>query len=294
MATPRQVSATVDRLLQWKKRNDAKREVRAKLQEDERVEEEEYYLSLSKALPQNRVEAAAIRNYRAAGELRWKKQMLQAIAEQQQLEEEAECAFRPRLEARPRQSARSIETKSTCCRPSCAAAAARADLGKVPPCRYRQAATEVKEDVFERLYKPHAESAADVATAAPQHITVVKQISIETETAFVTRQEHDQIDRQHRRVQLAAMQRFPHKPKLSRHTQEICAAQRNHDMDKLTDHCRRHHERLDACTRQVRYTVPPSSSGSCNQSYVSSIPFSLLIEALDQQEQRMRFIIKCA
>ncbi|KAE9149676.1 hypothetical protein PF006_g5861 [Phytophthora fragariae] len=106
--------------------------------------------------------------------------------------------------------------------------------------------------------------------------------------------EHDQIDRQHRRVQLAAMQRFPHKPKLSRHTQEICAAQRNHDMDKLTDHCRRHHERLDACTRQVRYTVPPSSSGSCNQSYVSSIPFSLLIEALDQQEQRMRFIIKCA
>ncbi|KAE9222986.1 hypothetical protein PF005_g6491 [Phytophthora fragariae] len=267
MATPRQVSATVDRLLQWKKRNDAKREVRAKLQEDERVEEEEYYLSLSKALPQNRVEAAAIRNYRAAGELRWKKQMLQAIAEQQQLEEEAECAFRPRLEARPRQSARSIETKSTCCRPSCAAAAARADLGKVPPCRYRQAATEVKEDVFERLYKPHAESAAD---------------------------EHDQIDRQHRRVQLAAMQRFPHKPKLSRHTQEICAAQRNHDMDKLTDHCRRHHERLDACTRQVRYTVPPSSSGSCNQSYVSSIPFSLLIEALDQQEQRMRFIIKCA
>ncbi|KAE9032001.1 hypothetical protein PR002_g9401 [Phytophthora rubi] len=195
MATPRQVSATVDRLLQWKKRNDAKREVRAKLQEDERVEEEEYYLSLSKALPQNRVEAAAIRNYRAAGELRWKKQMLQAIAEQQQLEEEAECAFRPRLEARPRQSARSIETKSTCCRPSCAAAAARADLGKVPPCRYRQAATEVKEDVFERLYKPHAESAADVATAAPQHITVVKQISIETETAFVTRQEHDQIDR---------------------------------------------------------------------------------------------------
>ncbi|KAG6584848.1 uncharacterized protein IUM83_16612 [Phytophthora cinnamomi] len=95
--TPIQVSATVDRLLQWKKRNDAKREVKAKLQEDERVEEEEYYLSLPKCLPQDRVEAAAIRNYGAAGELRWKRLMLQAVAEKQQLDEqETECIFRPR------------------------------------------------------------------------------------------------------------------------------------------------------------------------------------------------------
>ncbi|ETL98137.1 hypothetical protein L917_04722 [Phytophthora nicotianae] len=67
-------------------------EVKARLQEDERMEEEEYFLSLSKALPVGQVQAAALRNYQAAGKLRWKKLMFQSIAEQQQLDEEmAEC-----------------------------------------------------------------------------------------------------------------------------------------------------------------------------------------------------------
>ncbi|ETM51279.1 hypothetical protein L914_04828 [Phytophthora nicotianae] len=63
-------------------------EVKARLQEDERMEEEEYFLSLSKALPVGQVQAAALRNYQAAGKLRWKKLMFQSIAEQQQLDEE--------------------------------------------------------------------------------------------------------------------------------------------------------------------------------------------------------------
>ncbi|KAG6602908.1 Zinc finger, RING-type [Phytophthora cinnamomi] len=123
-------------LLQWKKRNDAKREVKAKLQEDERVEEEEYYLSLPKCLPQDRVEAAAIRNYRAAGELRWKRLMLQAVAEKQQLDEqETECIFRPRT--------------------SCAASTAKVDSAELPSPRRRRSATG---DVFERLYKPRTQT----------------------------------------------------------------------------------------------------------------------------------------
>ncbi|KAL4106106.1 hypothetical protein PRIC1_004160 [Phytophthora ramorum] len=96
-------ASTIARLLQWKKHNDAKREVKARLQEDARAEEEDSFLSLAKPLPQGQVQAAAIRNFQAAGELRWKKLMLQAVREQQQLdEEEAECTFRPRLIAQPR------------------------------------------------------------------------------------------------------------------------------------------------------------------------------------------------
>lgn len=173
-------------------------EVRARLQEEERVEEEENYHSLLKALPLDRVEAAVIRNYQAAEELRWKKRMLQVIAEQQRLDEEIECTFRPRLVARPRRAVRTMEAADTkpmtCRRPSCAAAA-RADSVKLPSRRHRRAATEEKEDVFERLYvrKPHA----GAATAAAQDTsTMVKQISIETEAAFVARQERDQIERQ--------------------------------------------------------------------------------------------------
>ncbi|KAG6971035.1 hypothetical protein JG687_00002271, partial [Phytophthora cactorum] len=75
-------------LQQWKKHNDAKREVKARLQEDERMEEEEFFLSLSKALPVGQVQAAALRNYQAAGKLRWKRLMFQSLAEQQQLDEE--------------------------------------------------------------------------------------------------------------------------------------------------------------------------------------------------------------
>ncbi|GMF38922.1 unnamed protein product [Phytophthora fragariaefolia] len=166
--------------------------VKAKLQENERVEKEEYYLALSKPLPQHRVEAATIRNYQVARELRWKKLVLQAIAEQQKLDAE-ESIFRQQLVARPRRSvnsAKTVKSKPKFCRPSCAAA--RADLTKVSPRMPRRAATEETTGVFERLYKPQI----PVTAAAPQHKAVVKRISIEDEAAFVARQERDQIDRQ--------------------------------------------------------------------------------------------------
>lgn len=96
-------------------------EVKARLQEDERVEEENHFLTLSKALPLDQVQAAAIRNYQAADTLRWKKLVLQSIAEQQQLdEEEAECTYRPQLIAR--RSTRSSVITCLPCRSSCAAA----------------------------------------------------------------------------------------------------------------------------------------------------------------------------
>ncbi|KAK1946140.1 hypothetical protein P3T76_003188 [Phytophthora citrophthora] len=92
--TTKQASTTVARLLQWKKRNDANREVKAQLQEDKRMEEEEHFLSTIKTLPLGQVQAAVLRNYRAANTLRWKKLVLQTLAEQQQLdEEEAEFGY---------------------------------------------------------------------------------------------------------------------------------------------------------------------------------------------------------
>ncbi|KAG7386193.1 hypothetical protein PHYPSEUDO_000514 [Phytophthora pseudosyringae] len=295
----KQASATAERLLQWKKRNDAKREVQARLQEDARMEEEDRLLSLSRALPVGRVQAAALRNYEAADKLRWKKLMLESIAEQQQLdEEEAECTFRPRLVARPRRLATTAGRLSNPCRPSCGAASAPKNLADQPRMRSAvlrirgQPATGKNGDVFERLYKPQADTTA--ATTVHQHDRTARRISSQAEAAFIARQERDQVDRQRRRSERAAQKRYPHRPRLSRHTQEICAALREGETDELAAPRRREQKRSNA-TQQTRYTIPACTSNVYHmQSDFASAPFSSLIAALQQQEQRMRSMTKCA
>ncbi|KAL4133620.1 hypothetical protein PRIC2_003937 [Phytophthora ramorum] len=283
-------ASTIARLLQWKKHNDAKREVKARLQEDARAEEEDSFLSLAKPLPQGQVQAAAIRNFQAAGELRWKKLMLQAVREQQQLdEEEAECTFRPRLIAQPRRPVRLVApatSKLKACRPSCGASSNNSTSAPAPQ-PFRR---ETDGDVFERLFRPQADAPAVTASQCAGS-TTPKRISPRAEAAFIARQERDLVGRQRRRSGRAVQQRFPHKPKLSRHSQEICAALRESGTARLVrraDHC----EKRSA--RQVRYTVPAYPSGSLCKSNAASAPFNSLVTALQQQEKRMRCISKCA
>ncbi|KAL4158466.1 hypothetical protein PRNP1_004242 [Phytophthora ramorum] len=283
-------ASTIARLLQWKKHNDAKREVKARLQEDARAEEEDSFLSLAKPLPQGQVQAAAIRNFQAAGELRWKKLMLQAVREQQQLDEdEAECTFRPRLIAQPRRPVRLVapaSSKLKACRPSCGASSKKSTSAPAPQ-PFRR---ETDGDVFERLFRPQADAPAVTASQCAGS-TTPKRISPQAEAAFIARQERDLVGRQRRRSGRAVQQRFPHKPKLSRHSQEICAALRESGTARLVrraDHC----EKRSA--RQVRYTVPAYPSGSLCKSNAASAPFNSLVTALQQQEKRMRCISKCA
>ncbi|ETL44977.1 hypothetical protein L916_04822 [Phytophthora nicotianae] len=285
--TSKQALATVIRLQQWKKHNDAKREVKARLQEDERMEEEEYFLSLSKALPVGQVQAAALRNYQAAGKLRWKKLMFQSIAEQQQLDEEmAECTFRPRLVARPRRSVTAISRPSKARRSSCAAAAANSAVS-------RSQSKQTNGEVFDRLYKPQTN------TSTPTHVqswsgNKSKRISSQVEAAFMARQERDQVDRQRRLSELAAqLHHFPYKPRLSRHSQEICTALLENDTDQHACHHQREHKTLKPKNR-VRYSIPPCTSVCSNKHTpdFTHVPFTTLVEELKQQEQRMRGMTK--
>ncbi|KAG2942413.1 hypothetical protein PC115_g1435 [Phytophthora cactorum] len=259
--TSEQALATVTRLQQWKKHNDAKREVKARLQEDERMEEEEFFLSLSKALPVGQVQAAALRNYQAAGKLRWKRLMFQSLAEQQQLDEEMT------------ESANSTNQL------------------KVPSARRGKLADG---DVFERLYNPQANAPA--TTIVSQHGSTVKRISPQAEAAFIARQERDQVDRQRRRSELAAqLHHFPHKPKLSNHSQEICAALRENDTDQFADH-RQREQKSFTHTKHVRYTVPPCTSVvySKQRPDYAFVPFTTIVNALKEQEKRMKCLSKCA
>jgi hypothetical protein len=174
--------------------------VKARLQADERLQEQEYFQSLSKTLPLAQAQAAATRNYLAAGELRWKKLMLQAIAERQQVdEEEAECTFRPKLVSRPPRRATCAARASEQCRPRCASVTASKSQPKTssagrPPHWHRRAITTKDGDVFERLYNPQAcelSTTAEVPSCATE-----KRLSAQAEASFIARQERDQKDRQ--------------------------------------------------------------------------------------------------
>ncbi|KAL3667152.1 hypothetical protein V7S43_008091 [Phytophthora oleae] len=294
--TAKQASATVTRLIQWKKRNDAKREVKAQLQEDERIEEEKQFLSSAKTLPLSQVQAAALRNYHAANTLRWKKLVLQSLVEQQQLdEEEAECTFQPRLVARSRRSSPSAcqSEKKCTCRSSCAAAAA--NLPSQPrklPGLLQGSRRLADGDVFERLYKPQAETLVTTTVYTPG--STAKRTSSRVAAAFVARQERDQEDRQRRRLKQAVQERYSHMPKLSKHSREICAALREGEAE-VDGHYRRkkHSNSTRKLGRQPLYTIPACPAVS-KQSEFARSPFTSIIQALQQQEETMRSMSKCA
>ncbi|KAF1784642.1 FAD/NAD(P)-binding domain [Phytophthora cactorum] len=268
----------VSQMIEQRVAGHSRGEVKARLQQDERMEEEEFFLSLSKALPVGQVQAAALRNYQAAGKLRWKRLMFQSLAEQQQLDEElTECTFRPRLVAKPR---RAVCRSSKSCRSSCAAAANSTNQPKVPSARRGKLAGG---DVFERLYNPQANAPATAIVS--QHGSTAKRISSQAEAAFIARQERDQVDRQRRRSELAAqLHHFPHKPKLSKHSQEICAALRENDTDQFADH-RQREQKSFTHTKHVRYTVPPCTSVvySKQRPDHTFVPFTTIVNALKEQ-----------
>ncbi|KAG1709026.1 hypothetical protein DVH05_022656 [Phytophthora capsici] len=279
--TTKQASATVARLLQWKKRNDANREVRTQLAEDERIEEEKQFMSSMKRLPLGQVQAAALRNYQTANRLRWKKLVLQSLAEQQHLdEEEAECTFRPRLVARPRRSSPSTCQTEKKCRSSCAAVD---NTTSNRPGLQQSSRRLVDGNVFERLYKPKAN------TEATTVYTPVKRTSSRVVAEFVARQERHQEDRQ-RRLKQAAHERYrySHTPKLSKHSRDICAALREGGADQVDGHYRRRLNSAKALLKQPLYTIPACSSALSKQPEFAQTPFSLIIEALRQQEETMR------
>ncbi|RLN52012.1 hypothetical protein BBJ28_00016899 [Nothophytophthora sp. Chile5] len=287
--------------------------VKARLKEDALVEEEDQFLSLTKPLSERRVQAAATRNYEVASELRWKKLMQQAIAEQRQLNEElAQCTFRPQLAARrPARAPASSSSKPIrncrCCQREQPAmhqlAPARGGGSSGMRCGGSGPSDEASlVPRGGRLCRAARERPAEPTGERMREKTRGRSFGYGCmSVCFLT----NSTWMQRKRQELAAQQRFSHTPTLSRRTQELCAVLRERSREELQDPDRNDQRHLPrGRSEELKKTKLPLHKTNASINSVlpphpsilrhASMPFDALVAALQVQEQRMRGLSKCA